>query len=48
MFSGSFGFIRLTSLLLFCLLYDIMIYNNKKPGKEFYDESDKKNAPHRR
>ena len=41
MFSGSFWFIRLTLLLLFCLLYDIMIYNNKKPGKEFYDESDK-------
>lgn len=48
MFSGSFWFIRLTLLLLFCLLYDIMIYNNRKPGKEFYDESDKKNAPHRR
>ena len=29
MFSGSFWFIRLISLLLFCLLYGIMIYNNK-------------------
>ena len=29
MFLGSFGFIRLTSLLLFRSLYDIMIYNNE-------------------
>ena len=29
MFSGSFGFIRLTSLLLFYRLYGIMVYNNE-------------------
>ena len=29
MFSGSFWFIRMTSLLLFRSLYDIIIYNNE-------------------
>ena len=45
MFSGSFWFIRLTSLLLFCSLYGIMIYNNKNQERSFMMSLTRKMLP---